>query len=235
MSSQPEEKLGQLPEVPTHRTRSPVFSPEARLNTASKPDMPLSPVTQLKGCGKPPVPPKGPLPGHKDESDSTSKLVKKQGSLDAKPGWFRRKLASVLYPDAKQVNLEDTSAKMEAYYDKSRQCWIFPNADVNTQAPEAGPPPAPPKMMPPSALTQPPKMTEVDDPLDAMMAPPRRSSSTPSMAASPLTAMMAPPPMRSMPNSGSRSSNNDAMTVCAPKPSQSVPTFATFTAKPVGT
>ena len=225
MPSDLDTTLGPRGEVPACFTPSPVLPSKAR------PEILLSPATQLKRCEKPPVPPKGLVSGQKEGRGSKSK---KEGSLDAKPGWFRRKLASVLYPDAKQVNLEDTSAKMEAYYDKSRQCWVFPDADGSTpKAQEAGPPPGPPKKLP-SPLAHPSDMETVDDSLDAMMAPPRRSSSTPSMSPSPLAAMMAPPPMRSMPISASRGSNN-AMTVRAPKPSQSVPTFATFTMKPTRT
>ena len=183
--------------------------------------------------GKPPSALEGSVQGPNVGTRKKNKVPSKDASLDAKPGWFRRKIASVLYPDAKQVSLDDTSAKMEAYYDKTLKRWVFPDADgsvpdLRIEGPPAGPPKVPPTI---AALSS--EVNELKSSQTAVVALPRRSSSSPAMSVDPLAAMMAPPPMRSMPNPAARKSG-DAMTIRAPKISQSVPSFATFAVKPVG-
>ena len=141
-------------------------------------------------------------------------------AIDAKPGWFRRKLSAVLYPDATRVDLAEASAPA-AYYDKACGRWILPDTDGKDGHSTAAPPLRAP---PPSASMRPPGLAPAGQSSPPLPSPPRRAASTSAMAADPLAAMMAPPPMRAVPRAHRV---GDAMTIRAPQ-SQSTPSFATF-------
>ena len=141
-------------------------------------------------------------------------------AIDAKPGWFRRKLSAVLYPDATRVDLAEASAPA-AYYDKACGRWILPDTDGKDGHSTAAPPLRAP---PPSASMRPPGLAPAGQSSPPLPSPPRRAASTSAMAADPLAAMMAPPPMRAVPRA---QRVGDAMTIRAPQ-SQSTPSFATF-------
>ena len=140
-------------------------------------------------------------------------------AIDAKPGWFRRKLSAVLYPDATRVDLAEASAPA-AYYDKACGRWILPDTDGKDGHSTAAPPLRAP---PPSASMRPPGLAPAGQSSPPLPSP-RRAASTSAMAADPLAAMMAPPPMRAVPRAHRV---GDAMTIRAPQ-SQSTPSFATF-------
>lgn len=140
-------------------------------------------------------------------------------AIDAKPGWFRRKLSAVIYPDATRVDFAEASAPA-AYYDKDCGRWILPDTDRKDEHATAA---SPPRAPPPSASMCPPGLAPAHQ-YSPPLPPPRRAASTSAMTADPLTAMMAPPPMRAMP---SARRVGDAMTIRAPQ-SQSTPSFATF-------
>ena len=140
-------------------------------------------------------------------------------AIDAKPGWFRRKLSAVLYPDATRVDLAEASAPA-AYYDKACGRWILPDTDGKDGHSTAAPPLRAP---PPSASMRPPGLAPAGQSSPPLPSP-RRAASTSAMAADPLAAMMAPPPMRAVPRA---QRVGDAMTIRAPQ-SQSTPSFATF-------
>ena len=140
-------------------------------------------------------------------------------AIDAKPGWFRRKLSAVLYPDATRVDLAEASAPA-AYYDKACGRWILPDTDGKDGHSTAAPPLRAP---PPSASMRPPGLAPAGQSSPPLPSP-RRGASTSAMAADPLAAMMAPPPMRAVPRAHRV---GDAMTIRAPQ-SQSTPSFATF-------
>jgi hypothetical protein len=147
------------------------------------------------------------------------RLRARTDAIDAKPGWFRRKLSAVIYPDATRVDFAEASAPA-AYYDKDCGRWILPDTDRKDEHATAA---SPPRAPPPSASMCPPGLAPAHQ-YSPPLPPPRRAASTSAMTADPLTAMMAPPPMRAMP---SARHVGDAMTIRAPQ-SQSTPSFATF-------
>lgn len=77
-------------------------------------------------------------------------------------------------PDA--VIVDDLGGQMEAYYDKERKVWVFPGEDpADVAAPLAPPPKTPMASSSAPAVAEDPKPN--NDPLAAMMAPPRRGPS----------------------------------------------------------
>jgi hypothetical protein len=106
-------------------------------------------------------------------------------------GWLTKKLN----PDATEADVGDA---MEAYYDDKLKRWIFPGDDPN----EVAKPLAPPPTTPISSRSAPTPISNVNDPLSMMMAPPSRS--TPKT--DPLSNLLAPP-SRSTPSSALRGLN----------------------------
>ena len=98
----------------------------------------------------------------------------------------------------------DLGGKMEAYYDKEKKRWIFPDDDPNAEDPIAGPPPTAAEL---KKSTVKEEKAAPQDPLSAMMAPPSRA------------------PRSAIPQKQNPVSNKLGMPPAPPK-------FAVFTPKP---
>ncbi len=110
-------------------------------------------------------------------------------------GFIRSKVLKIVAPDAHEAT-QNLGDKLEAYFDKSKNTWVFPGQE-NEPAPAALAPP-PTSAMPMSAPQAAPAApaAQDDDPLAALMAPPSRGvmySAPQSDAGDPMAALMAPP------------------------------------------
>jgi hypothetical protein len=123
------------------------------------------------------------------------KKVTPTNSEDAAPkSWWKSKVTKWIYPDAAEAN---EGQKMEAYFDKDKGRWVFPDDDPNAleSVADSAPPP-PPAAMKAAAST--PNLSSADssggsDPLAALMMPPKRAMPSASNSSDPLSALMQPP------------------------------------------
>jgi len=108
---------------------------------------------------------------------------------------------------------------MEAYYDKERKIWVFPGEDP---AEVAAPLQAPPKNPSMGATPSPASKAEPrnDDPLAAMMAPPKRGPrAKPGVRPSPSSMPVMFPPGMMSPASQNYGGTAPKIAVFQPKPS----------------
>eukprot|EP00934_Nitzschia_sp_Nitz4_P008522 Nitzschia sp. Nitz4//scaffold34_size148208//91553//101858//NITZ4_002988-RA/size148208-snap-gene-0.209-mRNA-1//1//CDS//3329548819//8512//frame0 len=112
------------------------------------------------------------LMGKKSSEKSGSQSA--PSSAGKKGGWsLRQRLVKWINPDATEVVLPDNEEK--PYYDEKRKVWVFPGDNPDELVkPVAPPPTAMQKSTEPAA----PEPETSNDPLAAMMAPPRRGPST---------------------------------------------------------
>jgi hypothetical protein len=109
----------------------------------------------------------------KDKSVTGS--PQKAPSSDKKGKWgfgITEKMNKWLNPDATTADLGEG---MQAYYDEKRKVWVFPGDDPDDVAKPIGPPPTIPAKAPEETKEEPPDAPQ--DPLAAMMAPPKRAPS----------------------------------------------------------
>jgi hypothetical protein len=131
---------------------------------------------------------------------------------------IKDRMTKWLNPDATQADIGET---MQAYYDEQRKVWVFPGEDPEEKAKPIGAPP-----MTPAATTPGPATPAANDPLSAMMAPPKREVAS----NDPLAAMMAPP-SRAKPKSLGATPNRMPPGMMPGAPSPMTPSFAVFKPK----
>ena len=93
-------------------------------------------------------------------------------------GSFRKGLLGWFYPEVHDAS-ENLGNKLEAYYDKSQDRWVFPGEEDSSNAPSLAPPPlsgfvtstSMPKISDTKIQTQ-----SSSDPIDALISPPVRSA-----------------------------------------------------------
>ena len=106
-----------------------------------------------------------PAPSTAPANLSTPSSAQKRGMLGMFKGFFGKS-------EEDNAVKADLGGKMEAYYDKEKKRWIFPDDDPAAEDPTAGPPPTA------AQLQKSPVKEEKKEPLDplaAMMAPPSRA------------------------------------------------------------
>jgi hypothetical protein len=91
---------------------------------------------------------------------------------------IRGKMIKWLNPDAHEVKLEESEDK--AYYDEKRKVWVFPGDNPDELAKPIGAPPTIPAAGPstPGPTVAEESKATPNDPLAAMMAPPKRAPSS---------------------------------------------------------
>lgn len=146
-------------------------------------------------------------------------------------GTLRKGIIKWMLPNAVDAT-ENTGSKLEAYFDKNLNRWVFPGEEAQAAAALAPPPTGPlggaaapsnnsnssggttivTSFSNAPAAPQSSSSSNDMDPLAALMAPPPRSMpSSQNLAADndPLALMMRPPPVRSLPGSSANSSSGN--------------------------
>ncbi|KAG7359509.1 WW domain containing protein [Nitzschia inconspicua] len=175
---------------------------------------------------RPNSPPATAPPRIGDKSAEKPKVLTPAPSSGSSFGSLKSWIIKRLNPDATECHLPDSEG--QAYYDKEKKRWIFPDMDPNEEIQPLAPPPKTPVPSNPQPVPTP----KDDDPLAAMMAPPSRAPSSikrpggiPKTTPGRYPPGMMPPVSSGMSNSGASAGGGPASFAA------SAPPFAVFTPK----